>query len=95
MLLKEIHAKTIMSKSKVLDYAINPYSGCEHGCLYCYARFMKRFTGHREEWGKFVDVKEQQSNESNINVSDNYMKGTPAVVITQSLIDIAVPQDPQ
>jgi len=57
MLLKEIHAKTIMSKSKVLDYAINPYRGCEHGCLYCYARFMKRFTGHKEEWGKFIDVK--------------------------------------
>ena len=57
MLLKEINAKTIMSKSKVLDYAINPYRGCEHGCLYCYARFMKRFSGHREEWGKFVDVK--------------------------------------
>jgi hypothetical protein len=24
---------------------------------YCYARFMKRFTGHKEPWGEFVDVK--------------------------------------
>ena len=24
---------------------------------YCYARFMKRVTGHREPWGEFVDVK--------------------------------------
>jgi len=57
MIVKEVYAKTILSKSKVSDYTINPYVGCEHGCSYCYARFMKRFTGHREEWGRFVDVK--------------------------------------
>ena len=57
MIVKEIHAKTILSKSKVFDYTVNPYIGCELGCTYCYARFMKRFTGHREDWGSFVDVK--------------------------------------
>lgn len=57
MIVKEICAKTILSKSKVLDYTINPYIGCEHGCTYCYARFMKRFTRHEERWGEFVDVK--------------------------------------
>jgi DNA repair photolyase len=57
MIVKEIYAKTILSKSKVLDYTINPYIGCEHGCTYCYARFMKRFTRHEERWGEFVDVK--------------------------------------
>jgi DNA repair photolyase len=49
--------KTILSVSKVYDYVINPYRGCRHGCTYCYARFMKRFTGHKEPWGEFVDVK--------------------------------------
>ena len=57
MIVKEVRVKTILSKSKVSDYTINPYIGCEHGCTYCYARFMKRFTGHREKWGEFVDVK--------------------------------------
>jgi len=57
MIVKEVYAKTILSNSKVFDYTINPYIGCEHGCTYCYARFMKRFTDHTEEWGKFVDVK--------------------------------------
>jgi DNA repair photolyase len=57
MIIKEVYAKTILSKSKVADYAINPYIGCEHGCTYCYARFMKRFTGHKEPWSMFVDVK--------------------------------------
>ena len=57
MIVKEVCAKTILSRSKVLDYTINPYIGCEHGCAYCYARFMKRFVGHKERWGEFVDVK--------------------------------------
>jgi DNA repair photolyase len=57
MIVKEIEAKTILSKSQIYDYALNAYVGCQHGCVYCYARFMKRFTGHREPWGAFVDVK--------------------------------------
>lgn len=57
MIVKEIQAKTILSVSQVYDYVINPYVGCQHACSYCYARFMKRFTGHKEPWGEFVDVK--------------------------------------
>jgi DNA repair photolyase len=57
MLVTEIHAKSILSKSKVSEYTINPYIGCEHNCVYCYARFMKRFFRHKEAWGEFVDVK--------------------------------------
>jgi DNA repair photolyase len=55
--IRELNVKTILSRSKVLDYTVNPYVGCVHGCTYCYARFIKRFTGHREAWGEFVDVK--------------------------------------
>ena len=54
---QEIQAKTILSASKVYPWVINPYTGCQHGCSYCYARFMKRVTGHKEPWGEFVDVK--------------------------------------
>ncbi len=57
MKITEIKAKAILSKSQVYDYALNPYVGCQHACVYCYARFMKRFTGHTEAWGDFVDVK--------------------------------------
>ena len=57
MIVKEVPAKSILSVSKVYDYVVNPYIGCQHGCSYCYARFMKRVTGHREPWGEFVDVK--------------------------------------
>lgn len=54
---KEIHSKSILSRSQVYDYVVNPYVGCQHGCSYCYATFMRRFTGHKEPWGDFVDVK--------------------------------------
>jgi DNA repair photolyase len=57
MKVRAIHAKAILSTSKIYDYAINPYVGCQHACSYCYARFMKRYSGHTEPWGAFVDVK--------------------------------------
>jgi len=57
MIVREITAKSILSKSQVHDYVVNPYVGCGHGCRYCYAAFMKRLTGHREPWGEFVDAK--------------------------------------
>ena len=57
MMVKEVRAKAILSTSKVFEYVVNPYTGCEHACTYCYARFMKRFSGHKEPWGEFVDVK--------------------------------------
>lgn len=46
-----------LTKSKIGQYAINPYVGCPHACKYCYASFMKRFTGHPEPWGEFIDIK--------------------------------------
>jgi DNA repair photolyase len=59
MRVREILSKAILTKTGIggYDYCINPYVGCQHGCLYCYASFMKRFTGHSEPWGEFVDVK--------------------------------------
>jgi DNA repair photolyase len=57
MVVREIEAKSILSRSQIYDYALNAYVGCSHGCVYCYAKFMRRFTGHREPWGAFVDAK--------------------------------------
>lgn len=60
MKIKEKQVKSIITKSNLpgVDLVINPYVGCQHACVYCYADFMKRFTGHNQEtWGDFVDVK--------------------------------------
>lgn len=59
MIIKEIQANDYLTKSNLpaSDYVINPYVGCTHGCRYCYASFMKRFTSHKEKWGEFIDIK--------------------------------------
>jgi DNA repair photolyase len=59
LIVNQIECRSILNKSGIpgIDYALNPYVGCEHACVYCYADFMRRFTGHREPWGTFVDVK--------------------------------------
>lgn len=51
--------KQILTKSKLpdADYVINPYLGCTHGCIYCYAEFMRRFSQHNEPWGAFIEAK--------------------------------------
>ncbi len=54
---REIKSKTILNKSNLSDFTLNCYVGCSHRCLYCYARYMKKFKERPEEWGKFVDVK--------------------------------------
>ena len=59
MKVEEVKCKSIMSDSGLygVDYSINPYVGCEHDCKYCYATYMRGYTGHSESWGEFVDVK--------------------------------------
>lgn len=64
MKIREIQCKSAIGKCGFPGggLAINPYVGCGHSCVYCYARFIKRFTGHTEEWGTFVDAR--------VNVAD-------------------------
>lgn len=40
------------------DFALNPYSGCTFGCTYCYAAFFARSVEKRDNWGNWVQVKE-------------------------------------
>jgi DNA repair photolyase len=40
-----------------LKYALNPYMGCAHGCVYCYARLYTRDKRASENWGGVVVVK--------------------------------------
>lgn len=60
MIIKTVKVNDYLTKSNLptSDYTINPYIGCSHGCKYCYASFMKRFTNHNEDWGDFIDIKE-------------------------------------
>lgn len=57
MIAKEVLAKSCLTKSKLTDYVINPYVGCQHGCKYCYAVFIKRFQNISEPWGEFLHAR--------------------------------------
>lgn len=52
----ELSCRTALSKSRLpgLDYALNPYRGCQHGCIYCYSPETLR---EKRVWGSFVEVK--------------------------------------
>jgi DNA repair photolyase len=45
----QVYPKTIVNKVNSpdvpLEYSLNPYQGCEHGCIYCYARVTHQFWG--------------------------------------------------
>jgi len=55
--IREISCRSLLNPGGIDDYSFNCYTGCAHGCVYCYARFMQRFHPHKEPWGRFVDVK--------------------------------------
>ena len=46
----EVFPKTIVTKNNSPDvpftWSINPYQGCEHGCVYCYARNSHEYWGY-------------------------------------------------
>lgn len=51
-------AKSIFTKTRLpgASYVINQYVGCQHGCLYCYAKFMCRWKNYGK-WGDWVEAK--------------------------------------
>lgn len=99
ILIQDVETKNIMTKSAlpVGGYSINPYVGCTHGFKYCYASFMKRFAGHTEPWGTFLDVKhwpaiknQQKYKEQRIvigSVTDGYLPQEAQFQNTRKLLE--------
>lgn len=68
---KEIVARKILTEAKgYLDvgftHSLNPYSGCEFSCRYCYVREMPIQKYKEIPWGSWLDIK--------INVAESYKK---------------------
>ena len=105
VVIKEKKVDTILTKSNlpIAGYSINPYVGCPFGCEYCYATFMKRFTGHKEDWGDFVDIKKcnkkinlRKISGKNVflsSVTDCYNEFEERYLITRKILEQLVDSD--
>jgi DNA repair photolyase len=102
-IIEEIKVRSALTKTGIpgRKYCINPYVGCAHACKYCYATFMKRFTGHIEPWGSFVDIKInahevlrkqlKRTEEGNIimsSVTDPYQPIEAKYMITRKCLEV-------
>jgi DNA repair photolyase len=55
-----VKAKEIFTKSKLpgCEWVLNQYVGCQHACLYCYAKFISRWRpADYGRWGSWVEAK--------------------------------------
>lgn len=89
MVISEKTCYSILNKSGIpgVDYALNPYTGCQHDCVYCYATFMKKYTGHPEPWSQFVDVKLNAP----IVLAKELLRKKPGLVMLSSVTDAYQP----
>ena len=59
MIIREYTASSALNRSgmKELEYTLNPYSGCFHGCVYCYAIDLTSKKEAADNWGEVIYVK--------------------------------------
>ncbi|TFH33896.1 MAG: radical SAM protein [Dehalococcoidia bacterium] len=80
---REVEVKSVLTRSRLFPYCVNPYRGCAHACVYCYARFATRFSHPHEAWGGYVDVR--------VNAPEvlerQLTKAKPATVYMSSVCD--------
>ncbi|MEM0164127.1 MAG: radical SAM protein, partial [Thermoplasmata archaeon] len=96
----EILAKTALSKSGLegTDYSLNPYTGCQHACVYCYAPYVLRKDPN--EWADTIYVKknvpqllmkELKTKKGSIlisSVTDPYQPAENTYFITRNALEI-------
>ena len=100
--IEDIDVNSILNKTQITENTLvaNPYVGCQHACIYCYATFMIRFSGHTgQKWGSFIDIKHWRPltdrKKSNLNggnimigsVTDGYQPIERRAKRTQALLN--------
>ena len=92
-------SKTILAKNESPDipftYSLNPYRGCEHGCIYCYARPSHEYLGFSS--GLDFESKIMVKQDAPALLRDNFMKKNwqPQVVSLSGNTDCYQPVERQ
>lgn len=66
---KPVNEIIITSKLPGTDYVANPYIGCTHGCIYCYANFIGRINKINADWGTYSICKQFKE----FKIAKNYL----------------------
>lgn len=109
-----INAKSIFNKATGFIqrggfvWTCNPYLGCTFGCLYCYAMFLPQNKRPKEEWGQWVQAKnnavelaeKQASKLANASlymssVTDPYLPLEKSLELTRGLLQVLLPHQPR
>jgi DNA repair photolyase len=98
----EVRTRVALPPSRLpgLDYALNPYVGCQHDCLYCYAPYVTRRP--RSDWTKVQArtdlpqalVKELKGKKGMIGlgtVTDPYQEAERHLLITRRCLMEIIP----
>jgi DNA repair photolyase len=56
--LQVIQPQSVLNRSGMGGFTLNPYGGCPIGCAYCYVPHMKHKQLEERTWGTYVDIKE-------------------------------------
>ncbi|MFA5117230.1 MAG: radical SAM protein [Candidatus Omnitrophota bacterium] len=87
----EVTSERILNPTSISlgEYVINPYAGCEFGCLYCYVRSNQSVVKRGHPWGEYVDIR--------VNAPELLEKELavkkPAVVLLGSTTECFQPQE--
>jgi len=91
------NAKSLLNKATgfiaAYDFTLNPYRGCQYGCSYCYAAAFSPDTNMRQDWGKWVIIKENAA-EILEKELDNWRKKNPHQPPTIYMSSVTDPYQP-
>lgn len=103
---RRVRVKNLIGKSALGGLTINPYVGCPHKCIYCYAACIN-YSGitRGEEWGTFLDVKipTEQINLAKVfrkgiffsSMTDAYNPYEERAEVTRRILQTLIPAEPR
>lgn len=82
------YPKTLLNKGtgylSGYSHSLNPYTGCSFGCSYCYVRQMPVSMFRKEEWGTWVDIKQEAPSLLRKELQKAKAKGSVTIFMSSS-----------
>lgn len=90
------------------DWSCNPYVGCTFGCTYCYAMFLPQNRWPKEDWGRWVQAKQNAVELAHkqaprvagqaiymSSVTDPYLPAERSLFLTRGILEALAPHQPR